>query len=170
MPFVSVKTCSSYSSMQYTIQYRFTRLYPFSCWQTLLIIIWWAPIFGTILLSFEYGLHTEISHPPWIQLYVRASNGSHAAHRMVYSFPPQVFVTWKFSSILPHCLVFPLKKQRSLGLAGVAQWIESGLVNQTVAGLTPSRGHMPGLQVRSPVGGAREATTLWCFLLSFSFS
>ena len=27
-------------------------------------------------------------------------------------------------------------------------------------------GHMPGLQARSPVGGAREATTCWCFFPS----
>ena len=31
-------------------------------------------------------------------------------------------------------------------------------------------GHMPGLWARSPVGGAREATTHWCFSLSLSLS
>ena len=31
-----------------------------------------------------------------------------------------------------------------------------------------STGHMPGLRDRSPVGGAREATTHWCFSPSLS--
>ena len=31
-------------------------------------------------------------------------------------------------------------------------------------------GHMPGLQARSPVGGAWEATTDWCFSPSLSLS
>ena len=30
-------------------------------------------------------------------------------------------------------------------------------------------GHMTGVRTRSPVGGAREATTHWCFSPSFSF-
>ena len=46
-----------------------------------------------------------------------------------------------------------------LALAGVAQWIEHGPENQRVAGSIPSSGHMPGLQARSPVGDAWEATT-----------
>ena len=44
-------------------------------------------------------------------------------------------------------------------LAAVAQWIECQPVNQGVAGSIPSLGHLAGLQARSPVGGAREATT-----------
>ena len=40
-----------------------------------------------------------------------------------------------------------------IALAGVAQWIEHGPVNQRAAGWIPRLGHMPGLQVRSPVGG-----------------
>ena len=39
-------------------------------------------------------------------------------------------------------------------VAGVAQWIECGPVNQRVGVLIPSLGHMPGLPARSPVGGA----------------
>ena len=35
-------------------------------------------------------------------------------------------------------------------LAGVAQWIEGGPVNQTVTSSIPRLGHMPGLQARSP--------------------
>ena len=34
----------------------------------------------------------------------------------------------------------------TFALAGVAQWIECQPVNQTVAGLIPGLGHMPGLQ------------------------
>ena len=34
--------------------------------------------------------------------------------------------------------------------------------------LIPSLGHMPGLQARSPVVGAQEATTHWCFFPSLS--
>ena len=41
-----------------------------------------------------------------------------------------------------------------LALADIAQWIEHGPANQRVAGLTPSLGHMLGLQARSPVGDA----------------
>ena len=48
--------------------------------------------------------------------------------------------------------------KKILALAGVAQWIECQPANQRVAGSIPSLGHMPGLQNRSPVGGAQEAT------------
>ena len=44
-------------------------------------------------------------------------------------------------------------------MAGMAQWVECQPVNLGVAGSTPSLGHMPGLQARFPVGGARKATT-----------
>ena len=44
-------------------------------------------------------------------------------------------------------------------LAGVAQWFELGSANGRVAGLIPSREHMPGLWARFPVGGARDSTT-----------
>ena len=44
-------------------------------------------------------------------------------------------------------------------LAGVAQWIEHQPENQGVTGSIPRLGHMPGLQARFPVRGAREATT-----------
>ena len=53
-------------------------------------------------------------------------------------------------------------------LAGVTQWIECQPVNQRVSGLIPSPGHVPGLWVRSPVGGARQATTHGRFSPSFS--
>ena len=43
--------------------------------------------------------------------------------------------------------------KNTLALTGVAQWIECWPVNQMVTGSIPSQGHMPGLQVRSPVGG-----------------
>ena len=52
-------------------------------------------------------------------------------------------------------------------LAGVAQSIECRPVNQRVAGSIPSLLHMPELQARSPVGGAGQATTYWCFCSSF---
>ena len=45
---------------------------------------------------------------------------------------------------------------RSHALAVVAQWIELRPVNQRVAGLIPSLRHMPGLQVRSPVGACER--------------
>ena len=51
---------------------------------------------------------------------------------------------------------------KSIVLTGVAQWVEHQPVNQRITGSIPSLGHMPGLQVRSPVGGAQEATT-HCF-------
>ena len=55
-------------------------------------------------------------------------------------------------------------------LAGVAQWIECQPVNQKVTGSIPSLGHMPGLQARSPVGGAQEVTMNWCFFPFLSAS
>ena len=44
-------------------------------------------------------------------------------------------------------------------LAGVTQWIEHQPVNQRVASLIPSLGHMPGLQARPPEWGTQEANT-----------
>ena len=41
--------------------------------------------------------------------------------------------------------------------------VECRPVNQRVAGSIPCLGHMPGLWVRSPVGGKWEAITHWCF-------
>ena len=43
-------------------------------------------------------------------------------------------------------------RKNNAALAGVAQWIECQLVNQRIFGSIPSLGHMPGLQVRYPVG------------------
>ena len=43
-------------------------------------------------------------------------------------------------------------------LAGVAQWLSAGLRSKGHR-LDFQSGHMPGLQARSSVGGAREATT-----------
>ena len=51
-------------------------------------------------------------------------------------------------------------------LPGMAQWIEHRPSNRRVTGSIPSLGHMPGLQARSPVGGAQEVTTHQCFSLS----
>ena len=62
----------------------------------------------------------------------------------------------------------PLLKVSRTSLAGVAQWIECPLAHQRVAGPIPSLGHTPGLWVRSPVGGAQEKTTHWCFSPSIS--
>ena len=45
-------------------------------------------------------------------------------------------------------------------LAGVAQWIKCQPENQRVTGSIPSLEHVPELWTRSPVGSAREATTL----------
>ena len=50
------------------------------------------------------------------------------------------------------------KKKRNSALAGVALWIECGLQTKWLPVQFPVR-HMPGLLARSPVGGAREATT-----------
>ena len=53
-------------------------------------------------------------------------------------------------------------------LAGVAQWTECQPVNQRVAGSIPSQGTCLGCGPGSLVGGAREATTHWCFSPSLS--
>ena len=57
------------------------------------------------------------------------------------------------------------KHQCERETSALAQWIECWPVNQRVNGSIPNLGHMPGLQARSPVGGAREATTHWYFSL-----
>ena len=61
-------------------------------------------------------------------------------------------------------------KIKTIALAGVAQWIERQPVNQRVASLIPSPGHMSGLWARSPVGGVWETTTYWCFSPSLSLT
>ena len=48
---------------------------------------------------------------------------------------------------------------KHLLMACVAQWIECWPMNQRVASFDSQSGHMPGLQSRSPVGGAQETTT-----------
>ena len=55
-----------------------------------------------------------------------------------------------------------------MALAGVVQWVEYRPAKQRVTGSIPSLGHMPGLQARSLVGGAQEATTYGCFSPSLS--
>ena len=43
------------------------------------------------------------------------------------------------------------RKSSHIALAGIAQWVECGPVNQRVASSIPS-GHMPELQARSLIG------------------
>ena len=43
-------------------------------------------------------------------------------------------------------------------LASVAQWIECQAYKPKGRWFDSQSGHMPGLQARSPVGGAQEAT------------
>ena len=50
------------------------------------------------------------------------------------------------------------KKIFQAALAGVAQWIEPGLRTKGLP-FNFQSGHMPGLRVRSPVGGTQEAIT-----------
>ena len=45
-----------------------------------------------------------------------------------------------------------LQNKSALALGSVAQWIEHWPVNQSVAGLIPGLGHMPGLWAGSLVG------------------
>ena len=56
-------------------------------------------------------------------------------------------------------------------MSPVAQWPECQPTNQRVAGSISSQGTCLGCWPgRSPVGGAGEATTHWCFSLSLSLS
>ena len=52
------------------------------------------------------------------------------------------------------------------GWCGSLDWVPACKPNQRVAHLIPSPGHMPVLQARSPVRGAWEVTTHWCFSAS----
>ena len=63
---------------------------------------------------------------------------------------------------------FFLFLKTELALADVAQWIECWPENHRDACSIPSQGHKPELQARSPVEGAREATTHWYFSPSLS--
>ena len=67
------------------------------------------------------------------------------------------------------CLI-ALKILLIIALAGVAQWIEHGPMNQSYR-FNSQSGHMPGLWARSPVGGMWEVgnNTLMFLSLSFSF-
>ena len=55
-------------------------------------------------------------------------------------------------------LIF-LSSRKEVALTGMAQWIECRPAKQRVISSIPTLGHMPGLQAKSPAGGAREATT-----------
>ena len=57
-----------------------------------------------------------------------------------------------------------------LAVADVTQWIECQACEPKGRWLDSQSGPMPGLQARSPVGGAREATIQWCFSPSLSLS
>ena len=52
-----------------------------------------------------------------------------------------------------------MSKSIKRGLAGVAQWIECWLANPRGGRFDSQSGYMPGLRVRSPVGGAQKAAT-----------
>ena len=54
------------------------------------------------------------------------------------------------------CLCVTLKYMVKLPLAGVAQWIEHGPVNQRVTGSILNLRHVPGLQARSPTGACKR--------------
>ena len=55
--------------------------------------------------------------------------------------------------------VYSAFETEGTAVAGVARWIECQPANQRVASSITQSGHMPGLQARSLVGGAQEATT-----------
>ena len=46
-----------------------------------------------------------------------------------------------------------IRNIRNIALAGIAQWIELGPVNQRVPSSIPHLGHMPGLYMRTPMVG-----------------
>ena len=65
-------------------------------------------------------------------------------------------------TVLPNYLLsFHIRSRDIVALAGVAQWIEHEPANQEPKGrwFDSQSGHMPGLQARTLVAGAREATT-----------
>ena len=66
---------------------------------------------------------------------------------------PSKFELSAFKQVLGFPILKITKNLTYSALADVAQWIESWPVNQRVASLIPSLGHMHGLQARSPVGG-----------------
>ena len=111
--------------------------------------------------SFLIGSDSNVTHSLLWQMYF----SEEAKSVFLPPAPPSVspFLTLSLSLSL-----FSLIKKEEIALAGVAQWIEHGPVNQRVAGLIPSLGHIPGLQARLPVGDMWEATTHWCVSPSLS--
>ena len=77
-------------------------------------------------------------------------------------------ITWNIPSLslLQKRNIHFKNEVSSPGWCGSVDWVL--VVNQRVASLIPSIGHIPGLQARSPVGGAHEATTHRCFSPSLS--
>ena len=62
--------------------------------------------------------------------------------------------------MLTHLQLIGWKLKIHLGvLAGVAQWIEYGVINQTVMGLNPSQGTLLGRGPGPQRGVIQEATT-----------
>ena len=59
-----------------------------------------------------------------------------------------------------------IKEGKSHGLHGSVDWVPA--YKPKGCWLYSQSGHMAGLWARSPVGGAREATTHWCFSPSLS--
>ena len=62
-------------------------------------------------------------------------------------------------SVLKKVVGVSLLEKEDGALAGVAQWIECQACEPKGGWLDSQSGPMPGLQARSPVGGAREAGT-----------
>ena len=58
-----------------------------------------------------------------------------------------------------HSRADPTLKEKKEALDSVAQWIECRSANQKGCWFDSQSGHMPGLQARSPAGGAQEAAT-----------
>ena len=101
-----------------------------------------------------------------IWFYIRRTNGrfSQLSSHRLRKFPT-------IPSLLKVCFFFLFKYQECMlgpSWCGSVDWASA--CEPKGCWFDSQSGHMPVLRARSPVGGAQEATTHWCFspLLSFS--
>ena len=68
---------------------------------------------------------------------------------------------WDIGELFSKLFVANLKPTKHPGWCGSVDWVPA--CKPKGRWFDSQSGHMPGLWARSPVGGAREETTHWCF-------
>ena len=74
-----------------------------------------------------------------------------------------VAILWQYCTVLINGALQYFQNQE-VALAGVAQWMECWPANQSVPGLIPGLGHMPGLRAGYPMRGHTRGNHTLMFL------